>query len=307
MKYLFPLILFVSLVSCSSENIWDNRSPNSNNFNIYFVKPGDEYMYREDVELDLLQLEETPWVKSSEIEFYDWSAQTFYLSKEVEKSDYSARNFVVTSGERRLFFGVFWPMYMSSLPMIPFIMPEDDWWNPKDVIRFNSIGYISVESLNDNEEFKSELIQEGLFCAGINVDITKLKKINSSTLEYTFIVTNLESQKIYVPDPSKMGAAHFHYYTNGVSLQQDNNSFWPHDFETKESEKFSSKWYYKLKPGESITRTVKMGGYTNLPSGKVKAKFQFPGAHHLSAGEWKKPDGRIWIGSFATEEEITIQ
>jgi len=264
-------------------------------------------MIRDEVDLDSLQLEEKPWVKSSDIEFYDWSAHAFYLNKEVEKSKHSAGNFVVTSEDKRLFIGVFWPMYMSSIPMIPAIMPEDDWWYPKDVIRFNSFGWHFPGNLENNEEFKSELIKDGLLREGIKVEIVKLIRINSSTIEYTFRLTNLDSGNIYIIDPNKMGAARFHYYTNGVGIQQNNKYFWPNDFATKESDKINANWYYKLKPGESIQRSVKMDGYTNLPTGRVTASFQFPGAHYLKSREWKKPDGRIWIGSYLTENEITIR
>ncbi|MEZ5103570.1 MAG: hypothetical protein R2757_03670 [Draconibacterium sp.] len=305
MKYLTSLILILLLASCSDENIGDYRN-NNNKFNIYLVKQSSEYMYREKVDSDSLQLEKIPWVKSSDIEFYDWSAHTFYLNKEVAKSEYSARNFVVASGDKRLFTGVFWPMYMSSFPTLPSVMPEDDLFSPKDVIRFNSFGWNFPGDLETNSEFKNELIQAGLFREGISVDILKLKKISSTALEYTFRATNLDIQKIYILDPNKMGAARFHYYTNGISLQQNDNYFWPNNFETTSSEKISENWYYKLKPGESIIRTVKMSGYTNLPSGNVKVTFQFPGAYYLKSKEWKKPDGRIWIGSKFCEGNIQM-
>ncbi len=305
MKSVYLIFLLLALASCSDEIARDYNGAN-NNFNIYLVKPDDKQMIREVVDLESLNLESEPWVKSGDIEFYDWSAHAFYLKKDVEKSKYSTRNFVVSSGRKRLFIGVFWPWYMSSIPMIPAILPEEDWRGPRDVVLFNAFGWHFPGNLDENEEFKRELIIAGLLREGIKVKIIRLRKINSSTLDYTFTVTNLETRKIYVADPDRMGAAHFHYYTNGVGLQQNDKYYWPQNFHYTEPGKFSQNWYYGLKPGESITRTIAMEGYTNLPTGKVKASFYFPGASRLGSKEWKKPDGRIWIGSFRSETEITI-
>ena len=112
MKRFIFILLAIVLFSCS-ENDGTGPRDSKNEFNIYLVEKKDESFASEEIDLEFLELENTPWVKSSDIEFYDWSAHTFYLNKEVQKEKHSASNFVVTSGEKRLFMGVFWPMYMS--------------------------------------------------------------------------------------------------------------------------------------------------------------------------------------------------
>ncbi|MDB4584495.1 hypothetical protein N9164_15195 [Draconibacterium sp.] len=305
MRNIVLLSILFLFASCSDVLTEDDSNAN-NNINIYLVKTDIGHLGAMEVDLDTMELESTPWVKSSDIEFYDWSAHAIYLNKEINKGELSARNFVVTSSDKRLFMGVFWPMYMSSVPMIPSIMPEDDWFSPKDVIRFHSFGWQFPESLTENEEFKLELIKAGLLREGIEVEITSLNRRSSTTLKYTFKVTNCESEIIYVLDPNKMGASRFHYYTNGVSINQGEKYFWPHEFETKASEKIDSRWYHKLFPGKSISRTVEMKGYQSLPTGKVNASFSFPGPILKKAKEWKKTDGRIWIGNQLTRSEIAI-
>jgi hypothetical protein len=77
--------------------------------------------------------------------------------------------------------------------------------------------------------------------------------------------------------------------------------------ETTPSETIHSNWYYKLLPGRSMTRTIKSEAYHNLPEGKVNAWFTFPSASStIKNGEWKKKDGRIWMGSFSTSTEIDL-
>ena len=306
MKIIHFLSVVLFLTSCTIGDVEFYRSPDSD-INIYLVKEGQLEFHESEIELNSLQLEENPWVKDSDIGFYDWSSHSFFLNKEVEKSIHSGKHFVVTSGKKRLFIGVFWPMYMSSIPMIPAISPEDEWFSPKDVVRFGQFGITRPGELDENTELKKELKAAGIFREGIKVELTNIKKSGSTSISYTFKITNRDLENIYLLDPKKMGDARFHYYTNGVSLQKDDKYYWPSDFETKASDNIKSNWYQKLLPGNSMTRTVTIAGFNSLPSGKVKATFRFPGAHNLKAGEWKKPNGRIWLGDYIAEAELSLR
>ena len=306
MKPLIYFLLALLLSSCINGNVDYYRNADSD-INIYIVKEGQLEIHQSDINLDLLELEWKPWIKDSEIEFYDWSAHAFYLNKEVNKGQHSGKHFVVTSGEKRLFAGVFFPMFMSSFPSLPSISPEDSFFSPKDVVRFGNFGTFRPGKLDENIEFKAELLSAGILREGINVEITGLKKVNSTTLKYTYVVKNQELGNIYILDSNKMGAKRFHYYTNGVSLSKDESYYWPSNFQYTASEKIELDWYYKLGPGRSITRTVEIDGFSSLPSGKVKATFSFPGANLKETKEWKKSDGRIWLGDFLTEKELTLR
>lgn len=306
MKKAFIFLCMILLFSCGESDFYDYKTSNSD-FNIYLVKEGQLEIHGGVSDINHLELENMPWVKGTDILFYDWSAHTFYLNKEIEKSSHSGKHFVISSGEKRLFAGVFWPMFMSSIPMIPAIFPEDEIFNPEDIIRFSQFGFYEPGKLDENLEFKKALLEEGLLRKGIKVELTKIHKQNSEKIRYTFTVTNLDNENIYVPDPDKMGANRFHYYTNGISLEQNNTHFQPSGFETKPSEFIQSKWLVKIKPGTKITRTVTMEGYSSLPTGKVLATFRFPGAHLKESGAWKKSDGRIWLGDFIVRKKMNVR
>ncbi len=306
MRKLIFICLVLLLVSCSDDLSSDYRRINSN-INIYLVKEGQLEIHDSEPDLKTLKLERTPWVKDSEIEFYDWSAHAFYLNREKAKSDLGMRHFVVTSGEKRLFVGVFFPMYLSSIPSMPSILPNDGYFAPKDVIQFNRFGHYYPVDLDDKTEFKAELIDAGLLRDGIEVELTKIKKINSTTLEYTYSVVNHDFETIYILDSDKMHADRFHYYTNGINIRQDDKHYWSQNLETTASEEIEAGWYYKLLPGKSISRTVVMDGYESIPNEKVMATFRFPGSVLKKTGEWKKRDGRIWLGTYMVEKEITLR
>lgn len=305
MKYLFIAFIAVLLFSCGDADILYRRS-GTGDINIYIVKEGQLQIHDKDFDLDKLELEATPWVKNSDIQLYDWSSHTFFLNKPVEKEKYSGRHFMVVSGDKRLFAGVFFPMYLSSLPQLPAITPEDDYFSPRDVIQFSQFGYRFPDEQIKSDDFKEALIEAGLLSSGIKVYLTQVKKKGQNSLEYTFEVTSLDTKTLYIPDPEKMGVSRFHYITNGVWFFSGGTYCYSNLSEHTAFETFSVSWFYKLQPGQKMTCTIEQSGFSCDLSGKVKCCFSFPGAT-IKTGEWKKTDGRVWQGSYYVEKELVIQ
>ena len=307
MKNLIYFFVLLIIFSCNQEDL-NPQQFNDNQFGIWIVKEGQLEIHDSpsDIDLNSLKLESAPWVKSSEIEFYDWSSHTFFLNTEKKKENYSGRHFVVVSKGERLFAGVFFPMYMSSIPQLPSILPVDDFFYPTDVIQFGQLGHQFTGDIENLGNFREELLLAGLLHEGIQVELTNLKKKNQTTILYSFEVTNRDKGNLYILDPDKMGASHFHYVTNGVWFEQNNSYYFPEQIPNEPFEKVPESWYYKLKPGQKINRTVELAGFTSLPSGKLNCRFSFPGSI-IKAGEWKKSDGRIWLGDFFVEKEMELE
>jgi hypothetical protein len=307
MKNLFYLFVLLLIFSCNQEDI-DKNQINDNQFSIWIVKEGQLEIHNSPSEFDLnsLKLESTPWVKSSEIELYDWSSHTFFLNTEKEKEKYSGRHFVVISENERLFAGVFFPLYMSSIPQLPSILPIDDFFYPADIIHFGQLGHQFTGNIEGQNEFKKALISADLLREGIKVELTHVKKKNQTTIEYTFQVTNIDKENIYVLDPDKMGASRFHYLTNGTWISVNNTYYFPNPVNHTAFDKVQKSWYFKLHPGEQMSRKVELSNFPSLPSGKVKCSFSFPSSN-MKSGEWRKSDGRIWIGDYYTEKELMLE
>jgi hypothetical protein len=305
MKYFFIVFISIFLFSCGDADVLYRRN-GAGEINIYIVKEGQLQIHDKDFDLDKLKLEAEPWVKNSDIELYDWSSHTFFLNKPVEKEKYSGRHFVVVSGDKPLFAGVFFPMYMSSFPQLPAITPEDDYFSPRDIIQFSQFGYQFPNEQIKSDEFKDALIDAGLLSNGIKVDLTQVKKKGQNTLEYTFEVTNLDTKTLYIPDPNKMGVSRFHYITNGVYFFYEDNYCYSNLSDHTAFETFSESWFYKLQPGRKMTRTLEQSGFSCSFSGKAKCSFSFPGAT-IKTGDWVKTGGRVWQGSYYVEKELVIQ
>lgn len=308
MKKLLSLLLFAALLSCDETELEFPFDGDGTQIEIYLVK--EDAMDYYNPEYDLLQndLEAEPWLRHSEIEFYDWSSHTFYLKNKKTKSNYSRRYFSVTADEDPLITGFFYSSIMSYFPSTgAVIIANDGLFYPEDVLCLQGFGETrNSNSLKENSGFRQAMENSGLLKEGISVELLDVNKANNTTLKYTFKVTNLDTEPIYVMDPQKMGTERFHYFTNGVSLFKGDEHFHAEDFETTASDFIRQRWYARLVPGKSMTRTVTLGGYNPLPSGNVTARFRFPGNNRLDAGEWKQSDGRIWVGTFNAEAELSL-
>lgn len=302
-------ILFISLLWSCNQDEFEIELPfegDGTQIEIYLVKTEKLENFNPSEEINPEDLEEVPWLAHNEIEFYDWSSHTFYLIDE-HNSSKGGNYFVLTADKKPVFTGFFYSSPMSSFPPLPIIITDCNFGSPKDVITLNRFGFIDTDGIISNDsKFRNEMENSGLLKEGIDVDLLALKRENASKLKYTFKITNHDVDNIYILDPTKMGASRFHYFTNGVSLRKDNVSYNSSNLESTASDKILSNWYFKLTPGEAITRTVTLKGFDSLPTGDVKARFHFPGAYYLKEGEWKKSDGRLWIGSLWVEQELNL-
>lgn len=308
MKKIVLFVLLIVLFSCDETDLDFPFDGDGTQIEIYLVKEDVMDYYDPEYDLSRNDLEAEPWLRHSEIEFYDWSAHTFYLKNKKTKSNYSRRYFSVTADEKPLLTGFFYSSFMSYFPRTgAIIIANDGLFYPEDVLCLQGFGESRNRiSLEENSDFRQAMENSGLLKEGINVELLDVKKANNTTLKYTFRVTNLDTEPIYVLDPEKMGTARFHYYTNGVWLSTGDEYYQANDFDSTPSDYIRARWYARLVPGKSMTRTVTISGYKPLPSGNVTARFQFPGDNRLDAGEWKVNDGRIWVGSFHTEAEFTL-
>jgi hypothetical protein len=98
----------------------------------------------------------------------------------------------------------------------------------------------------------------------------------------------------------------FRHYSNGIWLKKNNTYIFSDPTKMCPVIEFKDEWYYKLKKGEKITRSIEHQGFSQTMSGNVTAMFTFPGSPVKKAGSWQKRDGRIWLGNFLTERSFNL-
>lgn len=303
MKYLLPLILLFLLSSCNKEDY--HFIHNGEGINIFLVKEGQIERSQIEVDFDSLELEKLPWINQAEIDFYDWSAHTFYLKVKKERAKYSGNYFLVKHGYEPLFLGYFFPPPSSSFSYFPSVTAWDDGFYPNDVVELGGFGGFYKDTMNTFVQFKNALKKENLFREGINVELLSVTKKNSTTVEYTFQVKNLENDIIFVLDPNKTGTKHFHYYTNGVTLIKGTEHY-SAEFQSESPDNgIPKEWFETINPGGSMIRSVELGDFIALPSGTVTCRFSFPG-HYPKNSSWKNKNGRFWLGDYWIKKELVL-
>jgi len=58
------------------------------------------------------------------------------------------------------------------------------------------------------------------------LEILILENSDISTIQYTFRLTNTDSEDLYVFDPDKTGSSVFHYYTNGIDFWDESTGMY---------------------------------------------------------------------------------
>jgi hypothetical protein len=191
------------------------------------------------------------------------------------------------------------------MPPFPSIIAHDYLFYPNDLIGLGGFGFNSeINTSAELQEFRQALENAGFLREGITVEMLNLERKNTTTLKYTIRVTNNDKENIYVLDPNKMGVGRFHYFTNGVTVRKNEVSYYS-EIESIASDEIKTSWYYMLGPQKSMDRTVELNGFTNLPTGNVHFRFSFPGSK-VEKGEWKKSDGRIWLGQKYIEGDFEL-
>ncbi len=264
-------------------------------------------------ELSELQLQDEPWLSVEDIEFYDYSTHCIYLKD--DKSSFfnslgsmpvvplvaGGKPFVVVADQERCYLGTFHSMISCSMPSTPNINDGDLFRYPEDVIHIARTN-ITDSDVRGDTRIRDALIKAGIFHEGLRVQLQSVEVINqpdTSTVIYTFSITNNDDDDLYVPDPTLMGSKLFHYYTNGVVLENQDNHFWSEYKTTEGPDPFYSwdaEWYGRVKSKSSIQREVTLKGYPPIPTGTYSCYFTYSGPMRIERDKRILSGGRLWLG-----------
>lgn len=229
--------------------------------------------------------------------------QMFYLRRKKKREKYAGRYFMVTSNEKRLVSGYFYSMHSSYMSPSPSILASDFLFYPLNLIQLGGFYRINNSEAHKSESSMEVLIQAGLLREGIAVDLVNIQKSGTSSVLYTYKVTNLDKETLLITDQDKMGPARFHYIRMVLPLAATIPIYFADNMTHTSFESIDDSWYYPLNSGESITRQVLQYGFKIFPKGNVTGWFIFPGQINKNA-YWHQQDGRIWAGSFTVQNSL---
>lgn len=313
-------ILVLLFIGCSPINEPEGGYP----FAIYFLRNSNlDIMDVCNTDLGSLNLKSEPWISSEDIEYYDWASHCMYLSNnksyyipEWNESDsvklfpkrWANKPFVVVSNGNRCYLGYFFAtLYYYYDPLFPSIV--DVGYNshgPSDIIMFYW-NRSNVDNPLNNSEVKEALINSNLLHEGIQITLDNntirvLENKDTSTIIYTFTITNNDEDDLYILDPDKTGGEIFHYFTDGPVLYNIQNnkiyySMYKEKYQPPSIYYWSPNWFTKIESMESIQRTVVLKGYPQFPSGEYVISLNYNHPICIKKEDMILADGRYWFGS----------
>ncbi len=327
--------LVLPVTGCDNANVGQDNQEYNDVFSIYLLAENIEGELPDD--LDKLKLQEEPWLSIEDIDYYDYSTHYIYLKKDKaslfgeglqnQMSSAMSSDFVVVADDERCYLGRFHPPFSSQMPMTPIISDYPGFeLSPEDVIHIaNSFSLDGTADLRNDHRIREALAQAGKLSLGLSVKLSDVE-VNSQDsitgVSYSFAVTNESAEPLYVPDPGKMGASLFHYYTGGISLSSPEVYHivlsTPYDSAVAPSahgsgdivwltgDNWDSSWFTRLGSHESMERTITFTCDQIVSEGTYSCSFRYTGPSRIEKEARALSDGRLWIGTLASNTtEIT--
>jgi len=285
-KYFLPgLALLVSLLSCEG-------------FDMHKQDPG--IFFKTDAGLVY---------RFSDFDFYDSSTHIFYLkSVHPELENLEQGSFTFLDKGEEIYSGSLWPLYMSSIPMSPFIGITPMFYGnytirieyafPNNPDPRNGLKMIGILKAHDLLQFGLSLTIDTIIVKGHRFDIT-------------WTVTNADHTGLLVLDPGKTGPDLFHYFTNGLLLYDAGRNLEIISNAGNEApipgNSWNMNWLSELSPGSSMTFTLHYVFDAFQGTGDYIATFVFPGlSRQVYVDQLYQGDARIWLGDIKATKRIVI-
>ena len=314
--YYFIFCLLLLSIGCQ-DNVTNPTEDST--FGIYLLK--NRTLNIQDIQnfnINELELESTPWLASTDIDFYDYSSHCIYLKK--EKSEIFTKEvgirmddqpFVLFANNIRCYMGSFYSDILSIAPTKPYIDELDIEFFPKDVLHISKAWGDEID-IRNNKNIEYDLFTKNKLHKGLSIfikDINIVSNSDTATVQYTYVITNKDTDNLCVLDPDKMGSELFHYFTNGIDFWSGDKYISSQYKNVKQPEPFDSwepEWFTIIKSASTLERTVLLKGYPHILNGTYKCTFNFSNPNKIEKSDRETSDGRYWLGDIQTETSKNV-
>lgn len=312
MKIFFVLFYLLLFMGCNEENIINPTEDST--FGIYLLQDRAVSIGQiRNININELELEDIPWISSSDVDFYDYSSHCIYLKKDkieffTEEANIQMKDqpFIILANNIRCYVGSFHSGASSLAPTQPYIDEMSIHFFPSDILHISKAWGNEIDiRINENLEYDLKTknkLHNGLSLSIKNVDV--ISNSDTAIVLYSYTITNNDKDNLYVLDPNKMGSDLFHYFTNGVSFWSSNRYIYSEYKKVEQPDPYDSwkpEWFVKIEGGSTIERTVFLKGYPQIPSGTYKCTLDFSNPSKIEKSARKLPDGRYWLGDIEAE------
>lgn len=252
---------------------------------------------------------------SNQIDFYDFSSHLIYLKNGYSFSYSNRGTFKVLVNNTEIYSGQMFPMYSSYIPIGPVIRCTPTFYGGYIIpIGFNqfvdSVGDSNEDSRNDSRIIEA-LKKNNQYREGLSCEILSIQNISSNNVKIDLQLTNNDSDNLLYLDPDKMGLGLFHYYTNGLLLQDLSNKTFTHQLTITQPDPWSTwkdDWLSIITSNESKTISIIYDNFDTITTGQFEALFNFPGlGSQVDKEDLQQDNGRVWLGQLQMKKKIEFE
>jgi len=253
-----------------------------------------------------------------DIDYYDFSSHLIYLNETgaFEEKYQKPGTACVYADSIKIYELSLVSHFASYIPQGPVIWYPLIFY-PDYTVHIDMAWYYAYEWLDKPDPREDPNIVEALerygqFRHGLQGEISAVRYTPPGHVELELELLNEDSLNYYYYDPEKMGMGVYHYFTNGLFINDTaTHKTYTHDVTHVQLEAGSGtglEWMSLLEAGSSATITLIYDSFDEIPPGTYFADFVFPGPHSVAErGELEQEDGRIWLGDLDMSSIITIE
>lgn len=295
------ILLLVLCAGCEKEKDLEDRLPRST------IELTDGYC---------LVAGEQVVLNHHDISFYDYGAHLLYLKDHISCAGLleNSSSFKVYAGGEEVYTVGTHPGYSSSFPLTdPFIWTHptfyEDYILPFSSIR--SLGGRAGVSADTREDPRivAALKKYGQYREGLHCEILSCNYSDPGEVILKLKLSNRDEVNYYYLDPEKMGKGLFHYFTNGLFLRNDEESYSNHVeyMQPVPWDAWELEWMSLLKGGSSVIITMEYKNFDAVPPGSYRALIRFPGLSHVDRDQLAQRNGQIWLGNLELESVVEVE
>jgi hypothetical protein len=247
--------------------------------------------------------------KFSDIALYDTSTHILYFKNvHDEFNSIETNTFTFMDNGDNIYSGAFLPGYSSYLPSEPFIYTTPSF--------YGNYALMIQKGLSDKPDIRNDprmiasLKKHNLLHSGLAISASSIE-ISGTNLAFRFTVTNHDQSDLMIIDADKTGPNLFHYFTNGLYINDMNHSeVFSSTIEPQIPDPWNSwklDWLSELKAGDSKQFIINYSINTPLNKGEYYATFSFPGlGFQVTKDQLFQGNNRIFLGEIQSAQKISI-
>jgi hypothetical protein len=251
-------------------------------------------------------------LEQNEIDYYDGSSHLIYLKNNSSLIKYISGASIDTYVDSTFIYPlVIYPMTTNSYARAGANIMSWPSLYPSNVIFIDYADFQGETDCRNDIRIIDVLENNNKYHEGLSCDIQSVQVTTDHKVKLDLTLSNNDTFDYYYLDPVKMGLNLFHYFTDGLTLTDNQEHKYMQRIGSIPPVPWNSwnmGWLSLIKMGEKIDISILYDQFDTIPSGLYKASFLFPGlSYQVTKNDIQQEEGRIWLGEMTITKDINIE